>query len=278
MVALRRLLVLLALSASCVTYYQPMSGFHRPVAIDTGYANIAYALHFYAATHTGWLRDKALVALNNGLPLFVTEWGTVDAWANGPVAYQSVSDWMQFLCDHEISHCNWAVNDKPEAASALVPGASPTGNWTAADLTPSGTLVKSIVEDWGSTCPTGLLPTESMRLGTPPNPAALLPGTTQPRIGLPWDPRVDHSSFLPNAISDGLFVAAAPANVPMFLGTVLLDEATLLGNLVVNASAPLAVHVPYECSLVGLQLSTQALACDGSSLQLTNALDITIGQ
>jgi len=244
----------------------------------TGYANIAYALHFYAATHTGWLRQKALVALNNGVPLFVTEWGTVNAWAGGSVAYQSVSDWMQFLCEHKISHCNWALNDKPEAASALVPGVSPTGNWTATELTPSGTLVKSIVEDWSITCPTGLLPVESVRLGTPPNPTALLPGATQPRIGMTWDPGVDHSVFLPNAISDGLFVAAMPANVSASFGTVLLDESALLGTLVVSASAPFLVSLPYDCSLIGLQLSAQAASFDGSALRLTNALDITIGQ
>lgn len=44
-----------------------------------GYANIAYTLHFYAGTHGQYLRDKAQTALNNGIALFATEWGTVNA-------------------------------------------------------------------------------------------------------------------------------------------------------------------------------------------------------
>ena len=31
---------------------------------------------------------------------------------------------MTFLSDHNISHANWALNDKAEGASALEPGAS----------------------------------------------------------------------------------------------------------------------------------------------------------
>ena len=37
-------------------------------------SNIAYTLHFYAGTHGQSYRDKAQVALNNGIALFVTEW------------------------------------------------------------------------------------------------------------------------------------------------------------------------------------------------------------
>nr|MDA3851763.1 glycoside hydrolase family 5 protein [Spirochaetaceae bacterium] len=39
----------------------------------TGFDNVAYSLHFYAATHKQSLRDKADVALNAGLALFATE-------------------------------------------------------------------------------------------------------------------------------------------------------------------------------------------------------------
>ena len=59
---------------------------------------------------------------------------------------------MTFLCDNKISHCNWAINDKNEGASALNPGASITGNWTASDLTNSGILVKDVIENWNSNC------------------------------------------------------------------------------------------------------------------------------
>jgi aryl-phospho-beta-D-glucosidase BglC (GH1 family) len=118
----------------------------------TGYSNIAYTLHFYAATHKQSIRNKATIALNNGIALMVTEWGTVEASGNGSVDLISTTDWMDFLCNNNISHCNWALNDKIEGASALISGASPLGNWSASDLTTSGTLVKGIIQDWKMDC------------------------------------------------------------------------------------------------------------------------------
>ncbi|MFG6466194.1 carbohydrate-binding protein [Pelomonas baiyunensis] len=111
--------------------------------------NIAYTLHFYAGSHGQWLRDKAQTALNNGIPLFVTEWGSVNASGDGAVAEAETAAWMDFLKTRGISHANWSLNDKAEGASALVPGASPQGGWSAGQLTRSGTLAKQIISGWG---------------------------------------------------------------------------------------------------------------------------------
>jgi endoglucanase len=113
--------------------------------------NIAYTLHFYAGTHGQFLRDKAQTALNRGAALFVTEWGSVNANGDGAVATTETNNWMTFLKSRGISHANWATNDKAEGASALRPGASTSGGWTASQLTPSGTLAKQIISGWGST-------------------------------------------------------------------------------------------------------------------------------
>ena len=51
----------------------------------TGYENIMYALHFYAATHKEYLRQKSDIALKLGLPIFVTEFGICDASGNGTI-------------------------------------------------------------------------------------------------------------------------------------------------------------------------------------------------
>jgi endoglucanase len=116
--------------------------------------NIAYTLHFYAGTHGQSLRDKAQTALNRGVALFVTEWGSVNANGDGAVATAETNNWMNFLKSRGISHANWATNDKAEGASALVPGASTSGNWPANQLTASGTLAKQIISGWGGTTPT----------------------------------------------------------------------------------------------------------------------------
>lgn len=107
-------------------------------------ANIAYTLHFYAGTHGASLRNKAQTALNNGIALFATEWGTVNADGNGGVNANETDAWMAFFKANNISHANWALNDKAEGASTFTPG----GNWNS--LTASGAKVKSIIKGWDS--------------------------------------------------------------------------------------------------------------------------------
>ncbi len=118
----------------------------------TGYKNIAYTLHFYAASHKDFLMKKAQYAIDKGLPLFVTEWGTVKANGHGKVDYESTEKWMEFLCKNKLSHCNWAINNKHEGASALKHKTSATGNWKDSDLTPSGIFVRAIIRGWKERC------------------------------------------------------------------------------------------------------------------------------
>ncbi len=112
------------------------------------YDNIAYTLHFYAGTHMQDLRNKAITAMNNGVALMVTEWGTVEANGDGAVAGKNLDQWIQFMKFHQLTNCNWALNDKKEGASALVDGASIGGNWTSDDLTASGLVVKELILNW----------------------------------------------------------------------------------------------------------------------------------
>jgi len=114
----------------------------------TGYDNIAYTLHFYAGTHGASLRQRAEIALSNGIALMVTEWGTVNANGDGGVARSSTDEWINFLRENDISHLNWSVHDKNEGASVLRPGASAQGRWSQNDLTASGQFVREIIRDW----------------------------------------------------------------------------------------------------------------------------------
>ncbi|MFG6458714.1 carbohydrate-binding protein [Roseateles sp. BYS96W] len=116
-------------------------------------SNIAYTLHFYAGSHGQWLRDKAQTALNNGVALFVTEWGSVGASGDGGVAASETWAWVDFMKAKGISNANWALNDKAEGASALVSGASAQGGWSAGQLTASGSLAKQIIGGWPGTTP-----------------------------------------------------------------------------------------------------------------------------
>ncbi len=116
--------------------------------------NITYTLHFYAGSHKDALRAKAAEALHDGASLFVSEWGSVNADGNGAVDVAETQKWQAFLRANCLSQANWAVSDKPEGASLFVAGASATGPWSDADLTPSGTLVRDTVRAWDTSCPT----------------------------------------------------------------------------------------------------------------------------
>lgn len=105
--------------------------------------NVAYTLHFYANTHGQWLRDEAKKAMDRGVALFVTEYGTTAANGDGKVDEKATREWWGFLDRHSISHLNWSVADIRESSAALMPGASPDGGWTLEQIKPSGLLVRS---------------------------------------------------------------------------------------------------------------------------------------
>jgi endoglucanase len=104
--------------------------------------NIAYTLHFYAATHKQSLRKKAEVALTRGAAIFVTEWGVCEATGNGKFDLVETQKWLDFMDQNKIGWCNFSIGDKEETSAALMPGAAENGGWTAAMLTASGWLVR----------------------------------------------------------------------------------------------------------------------------------------
>lgn len=107
-------------------------------------SNLAYALHFYAGSHTTLL-ERARAVVNQGLPLFVTEWGATLSSGDGGVYEEAVAEWMRFLSEEKISWINWSLCDKPEDAALLKSGAAISGPWTASQLTASGLVVKTLL-------------------------------------------------------------------------------------------------------------------------------------
>jgi ribosomal 50S subunit-recycling heat shock protein len=112
-----------------------------PITTDS---NLAYVLHFYTIYHQQWLRDRASEALNSGIALFVTEWGSIGYTQNDSEAEK----WMQWCRDHKISHLSWAVNDKEEEWSIVKSGSNTGGNWSEDRLTESGKLSRDIIRNW----------------------------------------------------------------------------------------------------------------------------------
>ena len=99
-------------------------------------------MHFYAATHEQWLRDAATRALNKGVALMVTEYGTCEASGNGVLDQTETKAWWKFMDDNKISWYNWSLADKEETSAALKLGARTTGNWQDSEISASGLFVR----------------------------------------------------------------------------------------------------------------------------------------
>ncbi len=110
--------------------------------------NLAYSLHFYAGTHKTDLRKKAQLALDAGLALFVSEWGTVNANGDGDIDRESTEAWLEFINKNKLSHCSWSVTNKKENSAISKPNVTSLGPWNDEQLTDNGKYLKSIISRW----------------------------------------------------------------------------------------------------------------------------------
>ena len=102
------------------------------------YDNIVYTLHFYAATHKQELRDRLSTALNNGLPIFVSEFGICDASGNGELNESEADIWIDLLNENNISWICWNLTNKNESSSILSSSTNKTTDWTEDELSETG--------------------------------------------------------------------------------------------------------------------------------------------
>ncbi|MFT3951805.1 MAG: glycoside hydrolase family 5 protein [Oscillospiraceae bacterium] len=110
--------------------------------------NTVYALHFYANTHTDWLRARLTTCYNSGLPVLVTEFGTCDASGNSGFNADQTHKWIDLLNDYSIGYMNWSFCNKPETASAFVDGTNLAAiKAGTSQLTESGTLIREILRE-----------------------------------------------------------------------------------------------------------------------------------
>lgn len=108
----------------------------------TGFDNLMYTVHFYAATHGQWLRDRTDYALSKGLPVFVSECAGMEASGDGPLDPAEWKNWVQWMQQRSISWVAWSVSDKDETCSMLLPTAASTGYWKDADIKEWGRMVR----------------------------------------------------------------------------------------------------------------------------------------
>jgi len=111
--------------------------------------NIVYTTHFYSGTHgaseesyptdtpnedRGNVMSNARYALENGVAIFVSEWGTSEANGNNGPYLAEADVWLEFLNENNISWVNWSLTNKNETSGAFVP--FEMGKSEATDLNP----------------------------------------------------------------------------------------------------------------------------------------------
>ncbi len=119
------------------------SQFVEQAAADpiTGYGNIMYALHFYAATHTDDLRNAMLEAVAAGLPVFVTEYGICDASGSGAIDEQQANQWIEAMDANGVSYVAWNLSNKNETSAMIDSSCDKTSGFTREDLSAAGKWV-----------------------------------------------------------------------------------------------------------------------------------------
>jgi endoglucanase len=113
-----------------------------------GFTNLLYTLHFYAATHKQFLRDRADYAFGKGLPLFISESAGMEASGNGAINDAEWKAWIDWAEERKISWITWSVSDKDETCSVLQKSADSNGNWKMTDLKESGIKVRNYLRTY----------------------------------------------------------------------------------------------------------------------------------
>ena len=108
----------------------------------TGFDNVMYTVHFYAATHKDNIMDRLKTAHDKGLPIFISEFSLCEASGNGEIDYDSADKWFDMLDSYNISYAQWNLANKDEASSLIAPDCKKTDGWKDADLSETGKWMK----------------------------------------------------------------------------------------------------------------------------------------
>ena len=104
--------------------------------------NVMYTFHFYSATHIAgdgnFVYDNVKRALNNGIPVFCSEFGICDASGNGNYNIDSANKWMSLMDQYSISYFCWHLSNKGESSAYLKTSCSKKSGWTNNDLSTTG--------------------------------------------------------------------------------------------------------------------------------------------
>lgn len=107
-----------------------------------GFTNIMYTMHFYAATHKQFLRERCDYALSKGIPIFVSECAGMEATGNGPINHEEWQTWVNWMEANKLSWVAWSISDKNETCSMMLSTANSDGGWKDSDMKEWGIMTR----------------------------------------------------------------------------------------------------------------------------------------
>lgn len=121
----------------------------------TDFDNIMYTVHFYAGTHGEEKREKVRTAIENGVAVFCTEWGTTYDSGSGMVFTDESMIWLEMFDEYGISWCNWSIGGSSTEASNALRFVSNVltieekyqGHWPDEFISDSGLFVRDMILD-----------------------------------------------------------------------------------------------------------------------------------
>jgi Endoglucanase len=140
---------------------QPQLAAADPITDAT---NIAYSMHFYAASHSeSGFGPGITTAMSKGCAIFITEYGTCNASGGAPLNLPATTTWYNFLDANMIGSTNWGVEAEDiGGAACFTKAASSTGPWADNVLNGDATFVRTYIMKAvpNQPPPVGVMPSE----------------------------------------------------------------------------------------------------------------------
>ena len=107
----------------------------------TGFENIMYTYHFYAADHSN--TTQVSTAYDKGFPVFISEFGFMESSGDGSISETNGNKWKQVLDSRNISYVAWNISNSKGSASIFKYNTSNLSDVSDSNLKEWGVYLKN---------------------------------------------------------------------------------------------------------------------------------------
>jgi endoglucanase len=125
------------------------SDIKAPLEGKLSYNNVMYSLHKYTGEHDVWNTNYIVETIDQGVPVFVTEWGPTMAdggSSNWNLDRGRADTWVSFLARNKISWAAWSLSEDPQLSAMLKNGPGPS-HWRDDQLSESGHYIREKIRE-----------------------------------------------------------------------------------------------------------------------------------